>query len=206
MKPRAAARKHGRMPARKAPADPKTCIVDAALKLSAKTAWSELTLASVAQAARVPLAELQTLCGSKVVLFGLILARAGALAAARYVPEPGSAHDRLFEVAMSWFEALAPHKKSVASLYEGLKRDPATLVAARGDIAAAGHWLLALAEADTGPALPLRALAIAAALGRAVPVWLRDDRNLTRTMASLDMDIRRGETILDRMRRGRTEE
>lgn len=190
------------MPARKVPPDPKTRLADAALKLLAKTPWPALTLVAVAKSARVPLGELQALCGSKPALLGLILSRCGALAAARYVPEPGSAHDRLFESGMSWFEALTPHKKAVASIYEGLKHDPVTLLAARGEIAAAGHWLLTLAEADTGPGLPLRALAIAAAIGRAVPVWLRDDRNLTRTMASLDMNLRRGETLLDRIKRG----
>ena len=199
---RSCAREDAAMAARKPPADPKTRLADAALKRLAKTPWPDLTLVSLAKAARVPLAELQMLCGSKPALFGLILTRCGTLAAETYVPEPGTAHDRLFEVAMSWFEVLAPHKKAVRALYEGLKRDPLTLLAARAEIAAAGSWLLTLAEADTGPALPLRALALSAALGRTVPVWLDDDKDLTRTMARLDLDIRRGETILERIYRG----
>ncbi len=181
------------------PADPRTRLVDAALKRLAKTGWSELTLVSVAKSARVPLAELRMLCPSKPALFALILARIAEEVTARYAPEPGTAHDRLFEVAMCWFEVLAPRKKAVAGLYEGLKRDLLTLVAARESIAETAGWLLTLAEADTGPALPLRALALAAALGRAVPAWLEDDKDLTRTMARLDMDLRRGETLLDRL-------
>ena len=191
------------MAARKtAPSDPKTRLADAVLKRLAKTPWQDLTLASVAKAARLPLGDLQALCGSKPALFGLILRRIGALVAARYAPEPGSAHDRLFEVAMCWFDVLAPHKKAVRSLYDGLRRDPLTLVAARAEIAEAGSWLLTLAEADTGPALSLRALALAAALGRAVPAWLEDGPDMAKTMARLDTDLRRGETILDRMRGG----
>lgn len=186
-------------------ADPKTRLADAALKLLAKTPWSELTLVAVAKPARVPLAELQTLASSKPALFGLVLARIGALVAARYEPEPGSAHDRLFDVAMCWFDVLAPYKKAMRSLHDGLRRDPIALVAARTEIADAGSWLLTLAEADTGPALPLRALGLAAALARAVAVWLDDDPDLAKTMARLDTDLTRGDTILNRFRGGRDE-
>lgn len=181
-------------------AGPETRLAGAALKLLAKTAWPELTLAAVARAACVPPRELQAIASSKPALLGLILHRIGAEVAVRYRPEPGSAHDRLFEVAMCWFDVLVPERKAVRALYDGLKRDPLTLVAARAGIVDAASWLLTLAEADTGPALPLRALALAAALGRAVPVWLDDDKDLTRTMACLDMDLTRADTILDRMR------
>ena len=95
---------------------------------------------------------------------------------------------------------LAPQRKAVRSLHDGLKRDPLTLVAARAGIVEAAGWLLTLAEADTGPALPLRALALAAALARAVPVWLDDDKGLSRTMAALDIDLTRADTILGRLR------
>lgn len=187
-------------------ADLKTRLADAALKLLAKTPWPDLTLAAVAKSARVPLAELQTLAPSKPVLLGLILARIGAAVAARYEPEPGSAHDRLFDVAMAWFDVLAPHKKAVRSLYEGLRRDPVTLIAARNAIGEAGSWLLTLAEADTGPGLPLRALGLAAALARAVPVWLDDGPDMARTMARLDTDLTRGDTLFDRLRGSRDQE
>ncbi len=145
------------MPARKPPpSDPRTRLADAALKLLAKTPWQELTLAAVAKAARVKMADLQAICGSKPVLFGLVLARIGGLAAARFRPERGSeAHDRLFDVAMCWFDVLAPHKHAVRSLYDGVRRDPLSLIAARHSIAGAANWLLVLAGADTGPALPL---------------------------------------------------
>lgn len=181
-------------------ADPGARLADAALKLLAKTAWPELTLVAVAGSARVPPRELQAMASSKPALLGLILHRIGAEVAVRYRPEPGSAHDRLFEVAMCWFDVLVPQRLAVRALYDGLKRDPLTLVAARAGIVDAASWLLTLAEADTGPALPLRALALAAALARAVPVWLDDDKDLTRTMACLDMDLTRADTILDRMR------
>lgn len=182
--------------------DPEILIAEAALKLLAKTPWPDLTLAAVAKSARLPLAAMQPLASSKSALFGLILRRLGQEAAARYVQEPGSAHDRLFEVAMCWFDVAAPHKKAVRSIYEGLRRDPVALIAAHDGILEAANWLMALAGADTGPALPLRALGFGAVLGRTVPVWLNDGPDMTKTMACLDSGLRRGEEVLERV--GRT--
>jgi hypothetical protein len=173
--------------------DPATKLADAALKLLAKTRWSDLALAQVAKAAKIPLAQLQPLAASKPVLIGLILSRIGGETAARYRPDKGSAsaRDRLFDVAMTWFEVLASRKPAIRSLYDGLKHDPLSLLAARGEIAAASGWLLSLAEADTGPAVPFRAMGYALAIARAIPAWLDDGKDMARTMARLDGDLRR---------------
>lgn len=185
-----------------AKADPETQLAQAALKLLAKTRWSELTLAEVAKAAKRPLASLQTVAPNKAVLFGLILTSIGTDIAKRYRRDPGSAdaRDRLLDVSLTWFEVLAPHKRAMRSLYDGLKRDPLTLIAARAEAVAAANWLFVLAEADTGPALPVRALALAGILARAVPVWLDDDKSLSKTMARLDQDLRRTENLFARRR------
>jgi AcrR family transcriptional regulator len=177
-----------------AQSDPATRLADAALKLLGKTRWSELTVAQVARAAKVPLASLQTIAPDKVALFGLILRRIGADVAKTYHPDRRSAdaRDRLLDVALTWFEVLKPRAKAVRSLTEDLRRDPLSVIAARGEIVAAASWLLTLAEADTGASLPARALAFAGILARAIPVWLDDDDEMTATMARLDGDLRRG--------------
>ncbi|HEY8696534.1 MAG TPA: hypothetical protein VIM02_02865 [Rhizomicrobium sp.] len=180
-----------------AKADPETQLAQAALKLLAKKPWSELTMAEVAKAAKQPLASLQTTAPNKPALLGLILTSVSTDIAKRYRRDPGSedARDRLLDVSLTWFELLAPHKRAVRSLYDGLKRDPLTLIAARAELVAAANWLFVLAEADTGPALPLRALALAGILARAIPVWLEDDKTLSKTMARLDQDLRRTENL-----------
>jgi hypothetical protein len=178
--------------------DPKAKLADAALKLLAKTRWSDLTLAAVARGAKIPLRELQSLAPAKPALIGLILTRIGGEVSRRYKLDDGSSHDRLLDVAITWFEAQSAHKTAMCSLYDGLKFDPLALIDARGDIVSAASWLLALAEADTGPALPIRALALAAAMARAIPVWLDDDKDLTKTMARLDADLSRGESLFRR--------
>ncbi|HKD23207.1 MAG TPA: hypothetical protein VKB71_14415 [Rhizomicrobium sp.] len=183
------------------PLSPETRLADSALALLAKKPWRELSLVAVARAAKVPLKELPLYAGAKPALVGLILRRLGESVTTHYKPdsEAQSARDRLFDVAMAWFDGLARHKKAVRALYEGLRADPFTLIDARGEIIAAGEWLMTLAEADKGPALALRAAALAAVLGRAIPVWLKDDADLTKTMARLDGDLRRGESWLGKL-------
>lgn len=178
--------------------DPKARLAEAALKLLAKTRWSDLTLAAVARAAKVPMRDLQTLVGAKPALIGIILSRIGNDVARRYKPDSGSAHDRLLDVAITWFETQTVQKKALGALYEGLKFDPLALIDARRDIVSAASWLLVLAEADTGPALQIRALALAGAIARAIPVWLDDDKDLTKTMAQLDTDLSRGSSFSGR--------
>lgn len=182
-------------------AAPDIRLADTALRLLKKEAWRDLSLARIAKAAKVPMTELAAHAPSKAALIGLILRRLGEEVTRAYKPDAGteSARDRLFDVSMVWFDTLASHEESIRSLYEGLRSDPITLIAARDGIIAAAAWLMTLAEADTGPALALRATAFAAILGRAIPVWLEDDPDLTKTMARLDGDLRRGENLLGKL-------
>ncbi|HEY1961699.1 MAG TPA: hypothetical protein VGG69_04715 [Rhizomicrobium sp.] len=189
-------------------ADPKILLADAALKLLAKSNWSDLTLMQVSRAARVEAGILQGVSPNKPALLGLILDWIGGEVAKRYQRDTESedARDRLLDVTLTWFEALNAHKAAVRALYDGLRRDPFTLVAARTEIIGAAEWLLTLAEADTGPALPVRALALGGVIARAIPVWLEDDAAMTKTMARLDGDLRRATDLFGRLRRRRDDE
>ena len=180
---------------------PETRLADCALRQLAKKPWRDISLAGVARAAKVPLQELPLYAPAKPALIGLILRHLGRDVTAHYKPDRDgqSARDRLFDVAMAWFDAAARHKQALRALYKGLRADPFTLFDARGDIVAAGEWLMTLAEADKGPALALRATALAAVLARAIPVWLEDDADLAKTMARLDTDLRRGESVLGKL-------
>jgi AcrR family transcriptional regulator len=171
-------------------------LADAALELLAKKRWRDLALADVAKAAKVPLAQLQDLRGGKSALVRLILKRIGAETAKAYKRESDTARERLFDVALAWFEVNAKRKPAIGALYEGLKYDPITLISERAEFAAAASWLMTLAEADTGPAVQARALALAAIIARAIPVWLDDDTELAATMARLDGDLSRADSFL----------
>jgi len=171
-------------------------LADAALKLLAKKSWRDLTLADVAKAAKVPLAQLQDLRGGKSALVGAILKKIGAETAKRYKAESDTARERLFDVALAWFEVNAKRKPAIGALYEGLKYDPITLISERAEFAAAANWLMTLAQADTGPAVQARALALAAIVARTIPVWLEDDAEMAATMARLDADLSRADSLV----------
>jgi AcrR family transcriptional regulator len=178
-------------------ASPQTRLADAAFRLLSKQKWNELTLAAVARSAKIPLAELHMLAPSKPALIGLMLSRSGEEVARRYRPDTQSENerDRVLDVALTWFETLETRRPALRALHAGLRRDPLALLAARGAFVSAAEWLLTLAEADTGRALPLRATALAGLLVRALPVWLDDDKEMTKTMAQLDSDLRRAQWV-----------
>jgi len=52
-------------------------------------------------------------------------------------------------------------------------------------------YLRGISQADTGPAVQARALALAAIIARAIPMWLEDDAEMAATMARLDSDLSR---------------
>src|SRR3974390_237066 len=104
--------------------DSGTRLADAALRILAKKAWAELSLVAVAKAAKLPLAELAAHATAKPALIGLVLRRINATVTRAYRPSrTGDGRDRLFDVAMAWFDALRPHKKAVHALYRGLRND-----------------------------------------------------------------------------------
>ncbi len=173
-------------------------LADSALRLLARTSWSDLTLAAVARSAKVPLASLRAHAPSKPALIGLILLHTGDRAAVRYKKDRDAAspRDRIFDVVLTWLEVLGSRKAAVKSLYDGMKRDPLALVDARRELLAHAQWLLALAEADTGRLGPVKAAALCVVLARAISVWFDDDKQLTKTMARLDQDLRRSQWLL----------
>ena len=129
----------------------------------------------------------------------MILARFGHDVAARYKRDSGSesARDRIFDVAMTWFDVLAPRKQAVRSLYDGFKRDPFAVIAAREEIVSAAGWLLVLAEADTGPSSAIKSTGLALALGagpysRLARGW---QGSRQKPVARLDGDLRRAESL-----------
>ena len=168
-------------------------LAESALRLLARSSWQDLTLAAVARSAKVPLASVRAHAPSKPSLIGLILQYTGDQAAVRYKKDrsSGAARDRIFDVVLTWLEVLGPRKAAVRSLYEGIGRDPLALAGARRELLAHAEWLLALAEADTGRIVSVKAAALTLVLARAVSVWLEDDKQLTKTMARIDGDLRR---------------
>src|ERR1700722_1139745 len=111
---------------------PEQRLADAVFRALAKKSWSDISLAEISRAAKVPMADMAALAPAKSVLIGLMLKRIGEKVSGSYEPGQDGGRDRLFDVGMAWFDALAPHKSAIRSLYDGLRRDPLALLAVRG--------------------------------------------------------------------------
>jgi ubiquinone biosynthesis protein COQ9 len=175
---------------------PRGRIADAALKLAATKPWAEVSLLDVAAAANVSLADLRKAVGSKSQIVAMImrafddqvLAKAGAVA------EGQARRDQIFEVIMSRFDAMMPHKAALKSIAAAGNVDTSLVM----PFLNSQRWMLAAAGVDAdGPAGLVRTAGLGAVYYHVFNIWLADDdAGMSRTMAALDQRLRRGERTL----------
>lgn len=171
----------------------------AALSLAAAKPWRDVTLTALAESAGRPLSELYgASIGEAVDCVEEAFDR--AIADKADVNPGQSVRDRLFELIMSRFEAMEPHRAAVLAMEAGADRDPTLLAAAHQRHVRCARWVLALAglEADgmTGQA---RAQGLGVIIGQARAAWRGDDAgDFAKTMASLDRNLRRAEEMFGR--------
>jgi AcrR family transcriptional regulator len=171
-------------------------ILTAALECAARKSWAEVTLLDIADAAHLPLGALRGQFNTKdAIIAGLL--RAADDEVLRRAPKRAHGQeprDALFDIVMSRFDVLAPHKAALKSIYMGGSADP-TLA---GPFLASMHWMLQAAGIGTdGLGGGLRVSGLALVYAQVFRVWLDDDdAGLARTMAALDRRLRRGERTL----------
>ena len=178
---------------------PKGRIVAAALRLAEAKPWREVTLLDIARGAGLTLTELRAQVGSKTdILADLtrivddeLMTRMSLRNAA-----DSSTRDRLFDVVMTRFDLLQPHKPALKSILADAARLQAALPI--GPALASQAWMLAAAGIGAeGPIGAARVAGLAAAYGAALRLWLDDDEpGQARTMAALDKRLRSGERLL----------
>ena len=209
----------GKDKAKTAPSgDPRNAVIDAAMARIARDGWRRLSLADVAGDAGVPLADVLIPFPTKYDIVNAFQDRIDAqmLAAADDHAAAGDAgigiRDRLFDLLMERFDALAPHRAAMAEIAKDSLCDPAAL-RFLPRMARTMTRVLAAAGVDAaGPCGLLRAKGLALVYADAFRVWLGDDgADQAKTMAALDKGLRRAETavrFLDRIRpkQGRHEE
>jgi hypothetical protein len=106
-----------------------------------------------------------------------------------------SSRERVFDVLMRRFDALAPYRAGVKSIVGAARRDPMLALALNGMSVRAMGWMLEAADAGrTGLRGALRAQGLALIWGRALAVWLEGEApDLDKTMAALDRGLTQGE-------------
>jgi ubiquinone biosynthesis protein COQ9 len=176
--------------------------VRAALDLAKERSWGDVTLADIAQAAGLSLADLrgEFTCKSDMIRAFQAETDAAVLAKAKAVEGASNPRDRLFDLIMTRFELMAPYKG-------GLKRVVAYLSCRPGESATflcsalgSQYWMLAGAGAKLdGAGAALRVTGLTAIYGKVFHVWLDDDTpSLDKTMAALDKRLAGGERMLNR--------
>jgi AcrR family transcriptional regulator len=178
------------------PTTPKGRLVVAALKLAAERPWSDVTLLDIAEAAGMSLAEVRAVAGAKGQIVSMVMRTIDdAVLAKAKARTPGQpTRDTLFEVVMSRFDALQPHRAAMRSIYNAGAMDPNMLM----PFLNSQRWMLAAAGVDADG---LRGLVRTTGLGSVYlsvfRTWLDDDDpGMAKTMATLDARLRRGEQTL----------
>ena len=177
-------------------------IVDAAFKLAVSEGWAQTSLSQIAAQAKIPLAEVYQAFPSKASILEAYARQIDLkmLEASEDVDAEDSARDRLFDVIMNRFDAMADDKEGLRAIERDLRRQPLEVLAMRDAILQSLRWILEAAHLDAGGlrgALRQRGLALIYA--DVFATWLKDDDpGLAKTMALLDRRLRRVEDMLRR--------
>ena len=179
--------------------DPRKSILAAALDLAAARGWRDLPLAAIAAEAGVGLAQMLEAFPSKTALVRGLLADIDArVLAGGEVDADATYRDRLFDVLMRRFDALAPHKEGVAAIVRDSALDPAFAACVGPRLMGSMGWMLEAADVpSSGVAGLARSKGLALIYVSAFRIWLGDDTpDMARTMAALDRGLARAEWLM----------
>ncbi|MGO8740434.1 TetR family transcriptional regulator [Rhodoblastus sp.] len=185
--------------------DPRERIVDALMALAAEKPWEEISLADVADRAGVSLAQFRDFFPSKGAVLGGFSRRIDRKVLEGAASTDESAKDRLFDVLMRRFDAMAPYKAALKNINAWAMRDPLALPSLNQLALNSLRFMVEAAglssEAPLG-ALKLQGLALA--WTHVFHIWLADDSaDSSATMAALDRELARGETLVERAEEAR---
>ena len=174
--------------------------VRAALDLAKERGWGDISLADIAHAANLSLADLRRefACKTDIIRAFQSEVDAEVLARARSAGEAQSPRDRLFDIVMTRFELMQPYKPALKRISSYLCCRPGEAALLLGSSLASQYWMLAGAGAKLdGAGGALRVTGLAAVYGKVFQVWLDDaSPSLDKTMAALDKRLAKGERML----------
>lgn len=182
--------------------DPRDRIIDALMALAAIRDWRDIELSDIATQAGVSLAQLRAAYPSKGAILGAFARRIDLAVLEGTTDDMAqeSARDRLFDVLMRRIDHLTPYKAALERIKPAILADPAAAAAMNGVALNTHRFMLAAAGISTEDALaPLKLQGLVIAFNRVLDTWFDDDdAGLARTMAKLDAELKRGETVMKR--------
>jgi len=174
-------------------------ILATTMKLAAESGWRDLSLAAIADAAKLPLAKVYPVYPSKQAVLDALFRQIDTKVFEAEDPaaREGSARDRLFDVLMRRFDALVPYRPAIARIVGDQARDPLAALCGLARLAGSMACMLEAAGlSTTGIRGALRIKALSAAYLATLRVWLSDESpDLAATMAALDRHLGRLERL-----------
>lgn len=178
-------------------------IVDAAFALAAERGWRDLSLAEIAEAAKLPLSTVYPVFSSKQAILDGFSRQVDAEMLAEGVEGMDlPARDRLFDMIMRRFDALQPRKEALGVILQDQLCDPLTACCGLGRLRRSmAATLEAAGFSTTGCRGVLRIKGLSAVYLATVRVWLRDDsEDMAKTMAHLDKQLSRIDSLIGRLK------
>lgn len=178
-------------------------IIDAAFALAAERGWRDLSLAEIAEAAKLPLSTVYPIFASKQAILDGFSRGVDAEMLAEGVEETElPARDRLFDMIMRRFDALQPHKEALGAILQDQLCDPLTACCGLGRLRRSmAATLEAAGFSTTGCRGVVRIKGLSAVYLSTIRVWLRDDsEDMAKTMAHLDKRLSRIDSLIGRLK------
>jgi AcrR family transcriptional regulator len=174
-------------------------LVALAFALVAERGWRSLSFTELARRAGVTLARVYAEFPDRAALLRAL----GHRLDARMLDLPAGELDgmapreRVFELMMRRFDAMAPYKEGLRAIARQAPGDPALLSTGLCNVARLTAWLLDAAETSDGPAVGAMARQVLVGIyARVFNVWLDDDTpDMARTLAELDRRLQQAESV-----------
>ena len=183
--------------------EPEMRLINAAMILAARRRWRDINMADIASEAKIPVADALSHSRSKVailVALGRHIDRV-VLNDLHTDPDIGdSPKDRLFELMMRRFDAMADYRSGLASVNADLDFNP--IAAVRRVCRIKNTMTLTLEAAGisaTGPCGLLRQQGLGAIYIYCLSVWFNDETDdMSATMAALDRALTVADNLIVR--------
>jgi AcrR family transcriptional regulator len=176
-------------------------VTAALMRVAAREGWRRTTLPAVAAEAGTTLAALRARFEDRAAMLDRFLAvvDAAVLAGTVAPSEADPPKDRLFDVLMRRFDALAPHRAGVLACWQAIRTDPVALACRAPAALTSMRWMLEAAGIPaTGPLGMLRAKGLLAVWVSVFRTWEGDESpDLGPTMAALDTALTRAESLAE---------
>jgi len=176
-------------------------VTAALMRVAAREGWANTTLAAVAREADTTLAALRPRFRDRADVldrFGMVIDSI-VLAGTPPLNEADTVKDRLFDILMRRFDALAPHRDGVLEAWRAMRQDPLFALARLPASILSMRWMLeAAGVSSAGAAGFARAHGLFAVWLTAFRAWETDATpDLAPTMAALDKALTRAESLAE---------